>query len=59
MFKFLLIIIIIIYIIYKASTLYVKFFVNQSIKNFKKKSKKDKKGILDEEGDFVDYEEVD
>ena len=59
MFKFLLIIIIIIYIIYKASTLYVKFFVNQSIKNFKKKSKKGKKGILDEEGDFVDYEEVD
>ena len=41
------------------STLYVKFFVNQSIKNLKKKSKKGKKGILDEEGDFVDYEEVD
>ena len=59
MFKFLLIIIIIIYIIYKASTLYVKFFVNQSIKNFKKKSKTSKKGILDDEGDFVDYEEVD
>ena len=55
MFKFLLIIIIIIYIIYKASTLYVKFFVNQSIKNFKKKSKTGKKGILDDEGDFVDY----
>ena len=59
MFKFLLIIIIIIYIIYKASTLYVKFFVNQSIKNFKKKSKTGKKGILDDEGEFVDYEEVD
>ena len=59
MFKFLLIIIIIIYIIYKASTLYVKFFVNQSIKNFKKKSKTGKNGILDDEGDFIDYEEVD
>ncbi len=59
MFKFLLIIFIIIYIIYKISTFLIKSFLGQSIKNFKKKSKSNKKGILDEEGDFIDYEEVD
>ena len=59
MFKFLLIIFLIIYVIYKVSIFFVKTFLGQSIKNFKKKSKSKNKGILDEEGDFIDYEEVD
>tara|TARA_B100000427_G_C15038476_1_gene390067 strand:- start:236 stop:415 length:180 start_codon:yes stop_codon:yes gene_type:complete len=59
MFKFLLIIFIIIYVIYKVSTFLIKTFIGQSVKNFKKNSKSKKKGILDEEGDFIDYEEVD
>jgi len=59
MFKFLLIIFIIIYIIYKISTFYVRFFIKKSINNFKKESKSKNKGILEDEGDFIDYEEVD
>ncbi len=59
MFKFLLIIFIIIYVIYKISTFLFKTFIGQSIKNFKKNNKSKNKGILDEEGDFIDYEEVD
>ena len=59
MFKFLLIILIIIYVIYKVSTFLIKTFIGQSVKNFKNNSKSKKKGILDEEGDFIDYEEVD
>ena len=59
MFKFLLIIFIIIYIIYKISTFYVRFFIKKSINNFKKESKSKNKGILKDEGDFIDYEEVD
>ena len=59
MFKFLLFLFLIIYIIYKVSTFYVKFFVNKSINNFKKTSNKKKNGVLDDEGDFIDYEEVD
>jgi len=69
MFKFLLILLFIIYVVYKISTFILKQFI---VKNFfsKKKIYKDginidhepnkkKKGILDGEGDFVDYEEVD
>ncbi|MEC7877942.1 MAG: hypothetical protein VX499_03155 [Bacteroidota bacterium] len=59
MLKFLLIIFIIIYIIYKISTFYVRFFIKKSINNFKKESKSKNKGILKDEGDFIDYEEVD
>ncbi|MDG2342852.1 MAG: hypothetical protein ACJZ0Y_07955 [Cytophagales bacterium] len=59
MFKFFLIIFIIIYVIYKISTFLIKTFIGQSVKNFKKNSKSKNKGILDEEGDFIDYEEVD
>ena len=59
MFKFLLIIFIIIYIIYKISTFYVRFFIKKSVNNFKKESKSKNKGILKDEGDFIDYEEVD
>ena len=59
MVKFFLIIFIIIYLIYKISTFLIKTFIGQSVKNFKKNSKSKNKGILDEEGDFIDYEEVD
>ena len=59
MFKFLLIIFIIIYVIYKVSTFLIKTFIGQSVKKFKNNSKSKNKGILDEEGDFIDYEEVD
>jgi Na+-transporting methylmalonyl-CoA/oxaloacetate decarboxylase gamma subunit len=59
MLKFLLIIFIIIYIIYKISTFYVSFFIKKSVNNFKKESKSKNKGILKDEGDFIDYEEVD
>ena len=59
MFKFLLFIFILIYVIYKISTFYVKTFIGKSVNNFKKSRDKNKKGILDEEGDFIDYEEVD
>ena len=59
MLKFLLIIFIIIYLIYKISTFYVSFFIKKSVNNFKKESKSKNKGILKDEGDFIDYEEVD
>ena len=59
MLKFLPIIFIIIYIIYKISTFYVSFFIKKSVNNFKKESKSKNKGILKDEGDFIDYEEVD
>ena len=50
---------ILIYVIYKISTFYVKTFIGKSVNNFKKSKSSNKKGILDEEGDFIDYEEVD
>jgi len=69
MFKFLLILLLVIYVVYKISTFILKQFI---VKNFSSKKKiykdginienepnKNKKGILDGEGDFVDYEEVD
>ena len=69
MFKFLLILLLVIYVVYKISTFILKQFI---VKNFSSKRKiykdginidsepnKNKKGILDGEGDFVDYEEVD
>tara|TARA_B100001996_G_scaffold378056_1_gene361590 strand:- start:720 stop:899 length:180 start_codon:yes stop_codon:yes gene_type:complete len=59
MFKFLLIIFIIIYVIYKVSTFFIKTFIGQTLKRSKKNTKTKNKGILDEEGDFIDYEEVD
>ncbi len=59
MFKFLLIIFIIIYVIYKVSTFLIKTFIGQTLKRSKKNTKTKNKGILDEEGDFIDYEEVD
>tara|TARA_B100000927_G_C16346949_1_gene421667 strand:+ start:48 stop:188 length:141 start_codon:yes stop_codon:yes gene_type:complete len=46
-------------VIYKISTFYVKTFIGKSVNNLKKSKDKNKKGILDEEGDFIDYEEVD
>ena len=47
MFKFLLFIFILIYVIYKISTFYVKTFIGKSVNNFKKSKDKNKKGILD------------
>mgnify|MGYP005619004851 CR=1 FL=1 len=58
-FVFLIIIFVIIYVIYKISTFYVKTFIGKSVNNFKKSKPSKKKGILDDEGDFIDYEEVD
>ena len=69
MFKFLLILLLVIYVVYKISTFILKQFIVKNF-SFKKKIYKDginidhepnknKKGILDGEGDFVDYEEVD
>ena len=69
MFKFLLILLFIIYVVYKISTFILKQFIVQNFFSKKKIYKdginidhepnKNKKGILDGEGDFVDYEEVD
>ncbi|MAR41194.1 MAG: hypothetical protein CMB85_03665 [Flammeovirgaceae bacterium] len=59
MLKFLIIIFIIIYVIYKISTFYVKTFIGKSVNNFKKSKPSKNEGILDDEGDFIDYEEVD
>ena len=53
MFKFLFITFVIIYIFYKIST----FLLNTS-QNFDSKKKKND-GILDKEGEYVDYEELD
>ena len=49
MLKFLLILFLIIYVIYKISTFYVKTFIGKSVNNFKKSKKSNKKGILDDE----------
>ena len=59
MFKILLFIFIFIYVIYKISSFFVKTFLGKSVDNFKNSKDLKKKGILDEEGDFIDYEEVD
>ena len=50
MFKFLLFIFILIYVIYKISTFYVKTFIGKSVNNFKKSKNVKKNGVLDEEG---------
>lgn len=69
MIKFLLILFLIIYVFYKISTFLLRrFIVNKFTSNIKKNRRdinidhvpnKNKKTILDDEGDFVDYEEVD
>ena len=69
MLKFLLILFLIIYVFYKISTFFLRrFIVNKFDSNIKKNRNgikidhvphKNKKRILDDEGDFVDYEEVD
>ena len=69
MLKFLLILFLIIYVFYKISTFLLRrFIVNKFPSNIKNKRRdinidhvpnKNKKTILDDEGDFVDYEEVD
>ncbi len=69
MLKFILILFLIIYAFYKISTFFLRrFIVNKFASNTKKNRNginidhvpnKNKKTILDDEGDFVDYEEVD
>ena len=58
MFKFLFITFAIIYIFYKISTFLLKKVIKNSSQNFDSKKKKND-GILDKEGEYVDYEELD
>ena len=58
MFKFLLIIFLIIYVCYKLSTFFLKRVFKNTYKNFNS-SKKKNDSILDKEGEYVDYEELD
>ncbi len=59
MLKFILLIFIFFYIIYKISTFYMKIFIKNSTNKSEQNNKSNNKGILDKEGDFIDYEEVD
>ncbi len=59
MLKFLLLIFIFFYVLYKISTVYMKIFIKKSANKFEQNNKSNSKGILDKEGDFIDYEEVD
>jgi|TARA_B100000963_G_scaffold169952_1_gene147850 hypothetical protein len=58
MFKFLFITFVIIYIFYKISTFLLKKVIKNTSQNFDSKKKKND-GILDKEGEYVDYEELD
>ena len=58
MFKFLFITFVIIYIFYKISTFLLKKVIKNDSQNFDSKKKKND-GILDKEGEYVDYEELD
>ena len=58
MFKFLFITFVIIYIFYKISTFLLKKVIKNVSQNFDSKKKKND-GILDKEGEYVDYEELD
>ena len=58
MFKFLFITFAIIYIFYKISTFLLKKVIKNVSQNFDSKKKKND-GILDKEGEYVDYEELD
>ena len=58
MFKFLFITFVIIYIFYKISTFLLKKVIENTSQNFDSKKKKND-GILDKEGEYVDYEELD
>ena len=58
MFKFLFITFVIFYIFYKISTFLLKKVIKNTSQNFDSKKKKND-GILDKEGEYVDYEELD
>ena len=58
MFKFLFITFVIIYIFYKISTFLLKKVIKNTSQNFDSKKKKND-GILDKDGEYVDYEELD
>ena len=58
MFKFLFITVVVIYILYKVSTYLFRKIIND-ITRASNSDKKKKNSILDNEGEYVDYEELD
>ena len=58
MFKFLFITVVVIYILYKVSTYLFRKIIND-ITQASNSDKKKKNSILDNEGEYVDYEELD
>ncbi len=58
MFKFLFITFVVIYILYKVSTYLFRKIIND-ITQASNSDKKKKNSILDNEGEYVDYEELD
>ena len=58
MFKFLFITFVLLYILYKVSTYLFRKIIND-VSQTSKSDKKKKNSILDNEGEYVDYEELD
>ena len=58
MFKFLFITVVVIYILYKVSTYLFRKIIND-VTQASNSDKKKKNSILDNEGEYVDYEELD
>ncbi len=58
MFKFLFITFVVIYILYKVSTYLFRKIIND-VSQTSNSDKKKKNSILDNEGEYVDYEELD
>ena len=58
MFKFLFITFVVLYILYKVSTYLFRKIIND-VSQSSKSDKKKKNSILDNEGEYVDYEELD
>ena len=58
MFKFLFITFVVIYILYKVSTYLFRKIIND-VTQASNSDKKKKNSILDNEGEYVDYEELD
>lgn len=58
MFKFLFITFVVIYILYKVSTYLFRKIIN-NVTQASNSDKKKKNSILDNEGEYVDYEELD
>ncbi len=58
MFKFLFITFVVLYILYKVSTYLFRKIIND-VSQTSKSDKRKKNSILDNEGEYVDYEELD